>query len=208
MLTRFYTGGKFMKTYASIGLLLFGLILWNGTTNAGESSGEDLYQQWIEYRDGKISISFNQMPVGFALYAIHAKTGFQIVIPSSGEIKLVNLKLDRQPFEPAMRSLISTIGYKNFALMYDQDGRPHRAVVLGVRPNMDDTTATTTKSEPAAEPLTADVRDKLQKDLERWSELTLEERGRIEDRLKNLAVSEEREELVREYGKQVLAMTK
>ena len=197
-----------MKTYASIGLLLFGLIPWNGTTNAGESSGEDLYQQWIEYRDGKISISFNQMPVGFALYAIHAKTGFQIVIPSSGEIKMVNLKLDRQPFEPAMRSLISTIGYKNFALMYDGNGRPHRAVVLGAQPVAADANVAPAKNEPTVQPLTAEEREKLQKDLERWSELTQEERGRVEDRLKNLAVSEEREELVREYGKQVLAIRK
>ena len=195
-----------MKTYASIGLLLFVLIPWNGTTNAGESSGEDLYQQWIEYRDGEISISFNQTPVRFALHAIHARTGFQIVIPSSSEIKLVNLKLDRQPLEPAMRSLISTIGYRNFALMYDQDGRPHRAVVLGARPNVDDASAATAKSEPVAEPLKAEEQGKLQKDLERWLELKQEERGRIEDRLKNLPPSDEREELVKEYGRQVLAI--
>jgi hypothetical protein len=51
-------------------------------------------------------------------------------------------------------------------------------------------------------------RDKLQKDLERWTELKQEERGRIEDRLKNLSASEEREQLVTEYGRQVLGLTK
>ena len=194
-----------MKSFASIGLLLFFLTVWNDATTAAEFSGEDPFKEWVDYRAGEISISFNQTPVRFALYAIHAKTGFQIVIPSSGEIKLVNLKVDRQPFEPAMRSLISTIGYKNFALMYDQDGRPHRAVVLGAR-TVDDAAATTTKSEPAAEPLTTEEQDKLQKDLGRWPELKQEERGRIEDRLKNLPPSDVREELVKEYGRQALAI--
>ena len=34
-----------------------------------------------DYRDGEISLTFDQTPVPFALHAIHAKTGFQIVIP-------------------------------------------------------------------------------------------------------------------------------
>jgi len=197
-----------MKNYARIGLLLFGLIPWNGTTNAGEAGNEDFYQQWIEYRNGEISVAFDQTPLPFALHAILARTGFQIVIPSSTETKTLNLRLHRQALEPAMRSLISTIGYKNFALMYDGNGRPHRAVVLGAQPVAADANVAPAKNEPTVQPLTAEEREKLQKDLERWSELTLEERGRIEDRLKNLAVSEEREELVREYGKQVLATRK
>jgi hypothetical protein len=44
--------------------------------------------------------------------------------------------------------------------------------------------------------------------LERWTELKQEERGRIEDRLKNLPASETRELLVAEYGRQVLGLTK
>jgi hypothetical protein len=48
----------------------------------------------------------------------------------------------------------------------------------------------------------------LHKDLARWSDLKQEERGRIEDRLKNLPPSEEREQLVKEYGQQVLGLSK
>jgi hypothetical protein len=46
----------------------------------------------------------------------------------------------------------------------------------------------------------------LQKDLARWGELKQEERGRIEDRLKTLPPSEEREQLVKEYGRKLLGI--
>ncbi|HEY3166843.1 MAG TPA: hypothetical protein VGK57_06410, partial [Candidatus Binatia bacterium] len=182
------------------------LIAWSVTTAMAETSGDDFYRQWVEFRDGEISIAFDQIPVQFALHALQAKTGFQIVIPSTGEARLVNLRLHRQPLEPAVRSLISTIGFKNFALMYDGSGRPHRAIVLGAQPATVDESAV--KSAPAVQPLTVEERDRLQKDLDRWAELKQEERGRIEDRLKNLPISEERERLVKEYGRQILGLSK
>jgi hypothetical protein len=61
---------------------------------------------------------------------------------------------------------------------------------------------------PASEPLTTGEREKLQRELERWSELKQEERGRIEDRLKSLPPSDEREQLLQEYGRQVLGVKK
>ncbi|HEY2917711.1 MAG TPA: hypothetical protein VGK77_01825 [Candidatus Binatia bacterium] len=189
-----------------LGFLVSTLIAWSVTTAMAETSGDDFYRQWVEFRDGEISIAFDQIPVQFALHALQAKTGFQIVIPSTGEARLVNLRLHRQPLEPAVRSLISTIGFKNFALMYDGSGRPHRAIVLGAQPATVDESAV--KSAPAVQPLTVEERDRLQKDLDRWAELKQEERGRIEDRLKNLPISEERERLVKEYGRQILGLSK
>jgi type II secretory pathway component GspD/PulD (secretin) len=197
---------KSMKKHLRIGFLVSTLIPWSGTA-AAQTGSEDFYRQWVDYRDGEISITFDQTPVQFALYAIRAKTGFQIVIPSTTETKMVNLRLHRQPLEPAVRSLISTIGFKNFALMYDGNGRPLSAVVVGSRPLAIDPSAAI-KSEPAVEGLTAEQTNKLQKDLERWTELKQEERGRIEDRLKNLPASETRELLVTEYGRQVLGLAK
>jgi hypothetical protein len=189
-----------------LGFLVSTLIAWSVTTAMAETSGDDFYRQWVEFRDGEISIAFDQIPVPFALHALQAKTGFQIVIPSTGEARLVNLRLHRQPLEPAVRSLISTIGFKNFALMYDGSGRPHRAIVLGAQPATVDESVV--KSAPAVQPLTVEERDRLQKDLDRWAELKQEERGRIEDRLKNLPISEERERLVKEYGRQILGLSK
>lgn len=187
-----------MKNYLTVGLMLVPLATASAFAQSGE---EDIYQQWVDVKDGEVSVAFNHTPVRFALAAFHAKTGFNIVVPSSTESQTVNLRLDRQPFEPAVRSLISTIGYQNFVLVYDREGRPHSAVVLGApSPEVNKTTAA-----PPIAPLTIEERDRLKKELDRWNELKQEERGRIEERLRNLPPSDDREILVREYGRQVLA---
>jgi hypothetical protein len=116
--------------------------------------------------------------------------------------------------EPAVRFLIASIGFKSFALMYDEKGRPERAVVLGVTPEIRRESSATAASvdsggaEPAAEPLTAEEQAQLQKDLERWNTLKKEDRSRIEARLKELPASEDREQLINEYGRQLLGIPK
>lgn len=196
-----------MKTKLKIGLLSALVCLSATSPLFAQNNDDDFYQPWVDYRNGEISVAFDRTPVQFALHAFHAKTGFQIIIPSTAETKVVNLRLARQRLVPAVRSIISNIGYNNFALMYDKTGRPNRAVVLGAQ-------VETPKSAPAQKPestvahLTAEERDKLMQELERWSDLNKEERGRIEDRLKSLPASDDRDQLVREYGQQVLGMTK
>jgi hypothetical protein len=194
-----------MKRLLKLGLLLAAVVMASSTPAFGQIEAEEFYQQWIDYRDGKISIAFEQTPVPFALQAFYARTGFQIVVPTSAEPQVVSLRLNRQALEPAVRSLISTIGYNNFAVIYDDYGRPHRAVVLGVQP------APVINPEQNIEgplPITLEERQQLKKDLDRWNELKQEERGRIEDRLKTLPTSDDREVLVREYGRQLLGITK
>ena len=61
-------------------------------------------------------------------------------------------------------------------------------------------------AEPVVEPLRAQERAQLQKELDRWAELKQEDRGRIEERLKTLPPSEDREQLVKEYGRQLLGI--
>jgi hypothetical protein len=173
-----------------------------------QSDTEDFYRPWVDYRNGAVSLAFVQTPIPFALSALHATTGFQIVIPPASDKKLINLKITEQPLEPAVRSFISSIGYNNFAMMYDDKGHPNRAVVLAIRPENTAETAIVAQSDPKVQPLSPEEQDKLQKDLERWNELKQEERGRIEDRLKNLPQSDERDQLVKTYGKQILALTK
>jgi tetrahydromethanopterin S-methyltransferase subunit A len=171
---------------------------------------EDMIYQWVDYRDGEVSVAFDEAPVAVALNAIHARTGVRIVVPASAENKILNLKLDRLPLEPAVRSLITSIGFNNFALMYDDTGRPSRAVVVGGMEDQVNLTAlgAAATEKPAVQALTKDERDRLQKDIERWNELKNEDRGRIEDRLKSLPESEERDQLVKEYGRQVLEIKK
>ncbi len=170
------------------------------------------FRQGVEYQDGAISLAFAQAPVALVLHEIRAHTGVQIIVPATAQHKLLNLRLSRLPLEPAVRSLLTSMGLKNFAMIYDDAGRPHRAVVLGV---VEERVAVSSNSriaaetvEPAVQPLTTQERDQLQKELERWSELTQEERGRIEDRLKALPPSEERADLFREYGRQLLGVKK
>lgn len=197
-----------MKPYLSL-MPLFGLVSTLFISPAhSQSNDNDFYRPWVDYRNGAISLAFERTPIPFALSALHATTGFQIVIPPASDKKLINLKITEQPLEPAVRSFITSIGYKNFAVMYDDKGHPNRAVVLSVRPENADESAVVAKSEPKVESLSPEEQDKLQKDLERWNELKQEERGRIEDRLKNLPQSDERDQLVKIYGKQILALTK
>jgi hypothetical protein len=172
---------------------------------SAQNDVDELYRPWIDYRNGEISIAFEQTPVPFALHAFHARTGFEIVVPSSTEPQVVSLRLNRQALEPAVRSLISTIGYRNFAVIYDDHGQPHRAVVLGVQPIP---VANAEQTIDSSLPITLEERQQIKKDLDRWHDLKQEERGRIEDRLKTLPTSDEREALVKEYGRQLLGITK
>ena len=199
-----------MKKYSIIASIA-GVLATVGIQAAGaQTSEEAFYPQWVEYRDDHISLAFDQIRVVDALDAIRQKTGFQFTLPSSADSKLLNLRLERSPLEPAVHSLLSSIGFRNFALIYDERGRPKRAVVLGSEvdraagvPGESSQTA-----EPVVQPLDPEERDTLQKGLERWGELKQEERGRIEDRLKTLPPSEEREQLVKEYGRKLLGIRK
>lgn len=184
--------------------LLMGLMA-AGPTAAQQQQDDDFYRPWVDYRNGEISVAFNQTPIRFALQAFHAVTGLRIVIPAQAETEVVTLHLDRQPVELAVRSLISSIGYKNFALMYDENGRPNQAVVLGTQVD-DERVVRRRNSESAPLQLTAQERDQLLSLLRRWQELSAEERGRIEDRLKSLPASDDRDLLIQEYGRQVLGL--
>lgn len=191
-----------MKNYLRLGLLLAPLALAGFTPVAAQDVAEDYYRQWVDVRDGEVSLAFDQTPVNFALYVIQAKTGLQITIPADSETKYLNLKLDRQSIASAARSVISTIGYRNFAMHYDDDGQPNRAVVLGAVPEP----VVTAAADQKIAPLTAQEADKLLQDLGRWDDLKDEARLRIEERLRNASPSEERETLVLEYGRQVLGL--
>ena len=190
-------------------IAFFTLIACPGIPSAFAQILDDaVYNHWVEYRNGEVSIKFDETPVDLAVEAVRARTGFHIVMPAAADRKFLNLRLSKLPLEPAMRSLLSVIGFQNFAMVYDQEGRPNRAVVLGAaaaeRASLE--AAAAKPAETGAQEITGEERDKILKQLERWSELNREERGRIEDRLKNLAPSENREQLVKEYGRQLLGI--
>lgn len=199
-----------MKKFLPARWILLILLLMGKPVGAQEIA-DTYYQEWIEYRDGEISMAFDQTPVELALDAIWVRTGLQIIVPPASRKRLLSLQVDRTALEPAVRSFITHIGFKNFALMYDNDGRPNRAVVLtavseeGNRRSSNDAQPAQTK-EPILQPLAVSEREKIQNELGRWSNLNGEERGRLEDRLKALPASEEREVLIAEYGRQLLGI--
>jgi hypothetical protein len=199
-----------MKKHSIIASIAGCLALASVGIQAAVAQTSEFYPQWVEYRDDHISFAFDQIPVVVALQAFRQKTGFQFTLPSSADSKLLNLRLERSPLEPAVYSLLSNIGFRNFALIYDERGRPNRAVVLGSQVDraavvVADSSQT---AEPVVQPLDPEERETLQKGLERWGDLKQEERGRIEDRLKTLPPSEEREQLVKEYGRKLLGIQK
>jgi hypothetical protein len=194
-----------MKNFSRVSFVL-ALLAFSGVEPALPQSADDSsYHQWVEYQDGEISVVFDQAPVEVALDAIRTSAGFEIILPPAAESKLLNLRLIRLPLEPAMRSLLASIGYGNFALLYDEEGRPNRLFVLQARSD-ERASLASQGAEPTAAPLTAAEKDKLQEELQRWSELRQEDRARIEVRLRNLPRSEEREQLIQEYGRQLLGI--
>jgi len=197
-----------MKKFSKIASLAGLLACVSIRAAVAQTSEEALYQQWVEYRDDQITLAFDRTPVIIALQAIHQKTGFQFSLPASADNKLLNLRLERSRLEPAVYSLLSNIGFRNFALIYDEHGRPNRAVVLGAQVDESARVLADTSQTAESHPLNPEERATLQKELERWTELKQEERGRIEDRLKSLPASEEREQLVKEYGRKLLGIIK
>src|SRR5918993_4234636 len=171
-----------MKKLSKIASLAGVLACVDIAAAAAQTLEETFYRQWVEYRDDRLSVAFDQTPVSVALREIRQKTGFQFSLPSSVDGKFLNLRLDRSPLEPALYSLLSNVGFRNFALIYDERGRPNRAVVLGSQIEaarvLEDSSQT---AEPVVQPLNPEERTPLQKELERWGELKQEERGRIED---------------------------
>jgi hypothetical protein len=201
-----------VQSYSTIGLTLALIFVPAGSVFA-QVVEDLLYRERVEYQDGKLSVDFDQTPLEIALNAIQVKAGVQIIVPQVAEHRLLNLQLSQQPLEPAVRFLIASIGFRSFALMYDEKGHPERAVVLGMQPQAPavratDSTVDSRRAEPAVEPLTAEERAQLQNELERWGELKQEDRSRIEHRLKGLSPSEDREQLLKEYARQLLGIKK
>jgi hypothetical protein len=187
---------RFVKPGSSLILSLF----FAGVPAFAQSPDDELFRPWIDYRDGAVSVTFTQVPVEFALSAIQARTGFQIVVPRQAYGRRIDLRLRELPLESAMRSLIFSIGFTSYAFTYDRSGRPIRAIILEARPA--DTQVPVT--EPPA--LTDAEKDELRADLKLWNDLNDDARKRIETRLRSLPPSDEREDMLKEYGRRILGI--
>ena len=82
-----------MKNYLRFEILLAPLAL---SPAFAQTANDGFFQEWVDIKDGEVSLSFNQTPVQLALDAFQAKTGFQIVVPWSSKSQTVNLRLVRR----------------------------------------------------------------------------------------------------------------
>jgi hypothetical protein len=188
-----------MLSFLRTGCLSVCLLCFAPVAGGAEGNEEDLLRHWVDYRDGAISVAFSQVPVEFAVHAIHARTGLQIIVPRRVYGRTLNLRLRELPLESAMRSLVFSIGFSSFALTYDTNGRPVRAIVLEAPPPAADKPA-----EPRG--LTAREQEELNASLKTWNDLKPDARERIETRLRALPPSEDRDELLKEYGRRLLGI--
>ncbi|MDH3443004.1 MAG: hypothetical protein OEN50_03695 [Deltaproteobacteria bacterium] len=195
-----------MKCLAKWGLTLSMLIIVGPTSAYPQNADDVSFRQWVEFRNGEISATFNQIPVEVAVLAIHEKTGFQIVVPPEASGRTLNLSFRGLSLESAMRSLISSIGFRSFALMYDRRGQPLRAIVLEAQPDRAEFSDSRENVDIEIPPLTAEESDELNQTLTLWNDLKYEARGRIEDRLRSLPPSDNREELLKQYARQILGI--
>jgi hypothetical protein len=189
-----------MRNFAKTGFSLILLPFLGMSPAFAQSEDDEFFRPYVDYRDGAISVTFTQVPVEFAVHAIRARTGFQIVVPREAHGRTLNLRLRELPLELAMRSLIFSIGFTSFAFTYDISGRPVRAIILEASP------AATETSTPKVQPLTALEKDEISASLKSWNDLNDDMRGRIEKRLRSLPPSEDREEMLKEYGRNVLGI--
>jgi len=194
-----------MKMVTQVGIAL-GLLVVTTSSAAPQTSEDEAYRDSVEYRDGEISVTFRQVSVEFAAAAIKARTGFQIIVPSEASGKTFSLYLRRVPIEVAMRSLIGSIGFNSFAMTYDKAGRPVRAIVLEARPVESEAVPAAKKSDVES-PLPAADKEQLIASLKRWNELSEEARSRVQERLRALPPSGERDELMKDYARHLLGIT-
>jgi hypothetical protein len=189
-----------MRSVLESGFSLIVLLFFALAPAYAQTADDDLFRPWIDYRDGAISVAFTHVPVEFAVSAIQARTGFQMVVPRAAYGRTLNLRLRELPLESAMRSFIFSIGFTSFAFTYDRSGRPVRAVILEAQP------VEIQMPERAPQPLTVAEKDELTSALKSWNDLKDDARARIETRLRSLPASDERDDMLKEYGRRVLGV--
>src|SRR5512134_3029694 len=72
-------------------VILATLMIWGARPAQPQEPENSSYEETVGYRDGEISVTFEQTPVIVALNVIEAWTGFQIIVPAAVENQLVNL---------------------------------------------------------------------------------------------------------------------
>jgi hypothetical protein len=164
-------------------------------------------QQFVKYDKNSVSLAFNNLRAAEAAYLMRSTTGISIILPISTQSRTISLTLQDANVDQAVRSLLTALELNNSFLVYDRDGRLTGVIAL-------EKAAIQPASEPQGpeeEMKNTSYRELSVKELEsilrafgRWKELTAEEQKAIQARLKTIPPSKVREQVIREYVRQVL----
>lgn len=167
------------------------------------------YQQFVKYDNDSVSVAFSNMRAAEAAYLIRSTIGVTITLPSSTRSKTINLRLEGAKVDQAVRSLLTALELNNSFLVYDPDGRLTGVIALETavsQPISESQPSEDDKNKTKHQEMTSTERDSLLRDFGRWSELTAEERDSIHARIQTIPPSEDRDQLIKEYIRQVLGV--
>jgi hypothetical protein len=170
----------------------------------------DAYQQFVKYDNDSVSVAFSGLRASDAAQWVRATTGVAITLPTSTQSKTVNLRLEKTKVDQAVRFFLKALELNNTFLVYNRDGRLTDVVALEKTASQPASEARSTEEDkPKTDSLrlTSKERDALLRDFGRWTELTAEERDSVHARLRTIQPSEDRDQMVKEYLRQVLGLS-
>jgi hypothetical protein len=172
---------------------------------------DDFYpnQQFVKYEKDSVSLAFTNLRAAEAAYLMRSTTGIAITLPTSTQTKLINLRLERAKVDHAVRSLLTALDLNNAFLLYDRDGRLTGVIALETAVETVSTPEPTRQEKRNAtyRDLTVKEFDSMLRDLGRWTELSAHEQRTIHGRLKTIAPSKVRDQLIKEYVRKVLEVS-
>lgn len=162
-------------------------------------------EQFVKYDQDGVSVAFNNLRAADAAQWMRSTTGVAITLPTSAQTKMINLKLRGAQVDYAVHSLLTALHLNNAFSVYDPEGRLTGVIALDKsvsRPAAENKSLEEEKK--TAKDLSSLERESLVKDFVRWSELPAEEQKAIQQRIKEIPPSKDREELIKDYLRFVL----
>ena len=84
----------------------------------------------VSYRDGKLWLAVEETPAETVFAAVSKRTGMTIVAPRGLGQTLINVTAAGVPLQAAIERMLRPVGYSNYILVYESDGRAGRLVIL------------------------------------------------------------------------------
>lgn len=189
-------------------LILLALPLFFPSLPAAMASDDSYpHQQFVKYDKDSVSLAFSNLRAAEAAYLMRSTTGIAITLPVATQSKTINLTLHGANVDQAVRSLLTALELNNSFLVYDRDGRLTGVIALekaAIQAISQPQASVEDRKNTGYRELSVKELESILRDFGRWSELTAEEQKAIQARLKTIPPSKVREQVIREYVRQVL----